>query len=78
MMSPTYMPRKQRKTVSIKIPKGHALVFSQELLHAGDGYLKSNLRYHVYYDHVDVHRTENETNPLPMRFGRARAKMFVR
>jgi len=48
------------------------------LIHAGDGYLKSNLRYHVYYDHVDVHRTENETNPLPMRFGRARAKMFVR
>jgi hypothetical protein len=30
---------------------------SQELIHAGDDYLKSNLRYHVYHDHVDVHRT---------------------
>lgn len=72
------MALKQRKAVPIKIPKGHALIFSQELIHAGDGYLKSNLRYHVYFDHVGVVRTENETNPLPRRFGRARAKIFVR
>jgi hypothetical protein len=64
----TYMPRKQRKAVSIIIPKGYVLILSQELIRAGDGYLKSRLRYHVYFDHVDAWRTENETNPLPRRF----------
>jgi hypothetical protein len=73
-----FVPLTELKAVTVKIPKNCALFFTQDLVHAGDGYAANNLRYHMYFDHIKVPRKDDETNPLPMRFGAERARMFVR
>jgi hypothetical protein len=45
----------------IKIPVGFALVFRQDLIHAGDSYNESNIRVHAYLDNQKVEREEDQT-----------------
>ena len=63
---------------TVRIPKNHALFFTQDLIHAGDGYDATNLRYHMYFDHVHVPREGDITHPLWMTFGKKRAARFTR
>jgi hypothetical protein len=63
---------------AVALPANHALFFTQDLIHAGDGYAEYNLRYHIYFDHKDVPREEDVTNPLRTLFGKKRAAMFMR
>ena len=74
----SWMPASTLYATRVRIPRNHALFFTQDLVHAGDGYAEDNLRYHMYLDHVDVPREPNDTYPLFMLFGEARAKMFAR
>lgn len=60
----------------LKVPKNHVVFFSQALIHAGSGYWYDNVRGHIYFDHVNVPRAHDTTNPLPLRFGDARAALF--
>ena len=76
-VDPSFMPPPM-EAKTVRIPKNHALFFTQDLIHAGDGYGADNLRYHMYFDHVHVPREDDITHPLWMTFGTKRAAQFVR
>ena len=43
---------------------GEVLVFRQDLMHAGAGFLSSNLRIHRYFDVPNINRVNNTTMVL--------------
>lgn len=40
-----FKPSRTMRAATVGIPKSHALFFTQDLVHAGDGYARDNLRY---------------------------------
>ena len=61
---------------TVVLKTNQVIFFTQDLIHAGDGYAENNLRFHMYFDHVNVKRARNATNPLPDLFGKKRANAF--
>jgi hypothetical protein len=73
-----YTPSETLYGEHVVLKPNQTLFFTQDLIHAGDGYTANNLRFHMYFDHVDVPRLPDATNPLSQLFGTARAKFFQR
>lgn len=73
---PSFVPEPMT-AVRVKIPKGHAIIFAQDLVHSGDGYDAENLRFHMYFDHVKTKRNGDTTGYLNQLFGEKKAKVFV-
>lgn len=46
------------------LSQGDVLLFRGDLIHAGSAYPLRNARLHVYFDHVDVVRTENRVHKV--------------
>jgi len=60
----------------VVIPRNHAVVFTQDLVHAGAGYAAANLREHFFLDHAAVPRKADHTYPVTM-FGEAGMRLFT-
>ena len=73
---PKYVPE-QMAAVRVHIPRGHAIIFSQDLVHSGDGYDAENLRFHMYFDHINTDRQHDTTGYLTDLFSERKARMFV-
>ena len=74
----TYTPAATMYGETVSLKPNQAIFFTQDLIHAGDGYAVNNLRFHMYFDHVNVPREADATNPLPKLFGTQRAAVFQR
>ena len=41
----------QMSPIRVYIPQHHMIIFTDDLVHSGDGYLIENIRYHLNFDH---------------------------